>query len=187
MAASTSHLSNRSGYSVASFFPLIPRLTISLTILPTPCGIFLAYFWQSWREMERYPQVVKWRSDRENPCGRRVSITRPHPHSLPSVRSQAGRRRFDPGRPLHTFPNNSAHLESSQKIERERDGALSPIHHPNRAEGALLSAQREALVATRYSLRELRGAIVLESIYQYVRRNRDCSARRVFAAIINPE
>ena len=51
MVACISRLSNRNGYSVSSFFPLILRFTISLTILPTPCGMFLAYFWQSWREM----------------------------------------------------------------------------------------------------------------------------------------
>ena len=48
--------------------------------------------------------------------------------------SQAGRRRFDPGRPLHSFPLNSKGLRDSARKSADRRTVLSPIHYLNPAE-----------------------------------------------------
>ncbi len=48
--------------------------------------------------------------------------------------SQAGRRRFDPGRPLHSFSCKSEQLATSSENREHRDESLSPTYHPQSAE-----------------------------------------------------
>jgi hypothetical protein len=45
--------------------------------------------------------------------------------------SQAGRRRFDPGRPLHSFACKSEQLTASRENTDDRAASLSPTYHPN--------------------------------------------------------
>ena len=101
--------------------------------------------------------------------------------------SQAGRRRFDPGRPLHDFACRSEQLAARGENRDDRDGALSPTYHPKWADACASVPPRGAPGAARLLLRELTDAIALEVLYQRVRRRGDLRARSTFAQIIYPE
>src|SRR5450755_4576817 len=47
--------------------------------------------------------------------------------------SQAGRRRFDPGRPLHRSPLNSNALEGARELSADGEPAPTPKQHPKSA------------------------------------------------------
>src|ERR1700683_4878385 len=47
--------------------------------------------------------------------------------------SQAGRRRFDPGRPLHSFPYNSNDLLAALERSADRQQTPTPKQHPKSA------------------------------------------------------
>jgi hypothetical protein len=57
----------------------------SLNFRESPCGRFLANFWQNRRESQRYPQITRGRTEYEDPCERRASITPSPRHSPASV------------------------------------------------------------------------------------------------------
>jgi hypothetical protein len=112
--------------------------------------------------------------------------------------SQAGRRRFDPGRPLQEFLNDSGTLASSAGARAGRGASASPTYHPFSAGSSVYfvdswpsssppgSMPREARGAAR-AFAEIGTAIRLERVFLKVRRSGERRARRTFAAIIYPE
>ncbi len=64
--------------------------------------------------------------------------------------SQAGRRRFDPGRPLHSFPCNSNNLREAPEDSADRQRTRTPKQHPKSAE----------VEPHRASIRSLDGEII---------------------------
>ncbi len=121
--------------------------------------------------------------------------------------SQAGRRRFDPGRPLHSFLCNSNDLARSPENSPDRDRALSPIHHLNEAgKGSVKSdflalafalrglkswlvpvAARRARRLPRRGFENLFDALEREALFIRVRRSGQDAARAFFEFAINPE
>jgi hypothetical protein len=101
--------------------------------------------------------------------------------------SQAGRHRFEPGHPLHSFACKSEELEAHHENRDDRDRSLSPTYHPKSADDGASKPPREAPGAARLLMRALIDAVVIEALYQRVRRRGDLRARSTFAAIIYPE
>lgn len=124
-----------------------------------------------------------------------------------SASSQAGRRRFDPGRPLHKFGSYREQLEAQSESSTENCARPSPIHHPKPAVSggpsrdllALAFAYRGSkswfafLAASRASRLPRRGFHKLfdtfetEVLFTRVRRCKESDARLWFAFAINPE
>jgi hypothetical protein len=100
---------------------------------------------------------------------------------------RAARRRFDPDRPLHTFPRNFAQLRGRLENSSDRERASSPIHHLKLAGNLFPKEPREARSAPRFNLGDLSEALVLEALYPRVRRRADPTRRRICAAIIYPD
>ena len=98
--------------------------------------------------------------------------------------SQAGRRRFDPGRPLHSFACKSEQLATSSENREVRDGSLSPTYHPKGAED-FASPPREALAASAFQT--LCSTVSVEALFQRIRRQGERNARHWFSIAINPE
>src|SRR5208283_2316600 len=106
--------------------------------------------------------------------------------------SQAGRRRFDPGRPLHLFSRNSEHLATRPVSRDDRDDSPSPTYHPNSAAAGAtdwlpLLAARRARRLPRRGLSNLFEALELEAMFWRARRYGTDGARVWFLFAINPE
>ena len=106
--------------------------------------------------------------------------------------SQAGRRRFDPGRPLHPFTCKSERLEESREDRDDRDISLSPTYHPKGADErrepliaceTIRGRHRPALGANRAGLTcEHEGARTLWNKEAGIAFRADCGDRRVCGA-----
>jgi hypothetical protein len=91
--------------------------------------------------------------------------------------SQAGRRRFDPGRPLHTFFRHSSYLGHHSITTLNFESASTPNQHPNLAEEPTANCcPRETLVFPRMIL--LRDGASGVRLQRIRRGHPHCSPRR---------
>jgi hypothetical protein len=106
--------------------------------------------------------------------------------------SQAGRRRFDPGRPLHSLVCKFEQLAAHRENREDRDGALSPTYHLNSAARSAtdwipaLAASRARRLPRR-GLSNLFDALGLEALFWRAHRYGADGARLWFLFGINPE
>ena len=100
--------------------------------------------------------------------------------------SQAGRRRFDPGRPLHPFPKYSNPLDGGARISPDPARAPSPIHHPKPAEKKCLTGRLEP---ARLRARRIATALLVSVKFVALRlspSHRNWKARGVSALLLFP-
>src|SRR5271167_3543219 len=108
--------------------------------------------------------------------------------------SQAGRRRFDPGRPLHSLARKSEQLAARRENRDDRDRLSTPKQHPKSAANSPISTDWIPVLAAsrarrlpRRGLSNLFEAFELEALFWRVRRYGADGARLWFSFGINPE